>query len=411
MHSANSGVGNNFVLMHAGDVATMPPSSGLSSAVRSSPPRKKNRLDDDDPDFVPGDQVEEDEDLAYGSMFDSDAWPHPPTPLPSSSNRVPVLPWVPQDHSAADRETRDNLQGLMELIRQQSQSQLVLQEAARQLAETTQRLSFSGAQAGFPQVASEAKREFKYKLSSGLSSKLTSAGAEVRKKLHKVTLERAQLLKCQEQMKKLAAGQILAQLKPFKIPFEAEEWGSKVNQADLSAMIVSAGREEVLSDIAERLHVEYLASSIMLNELVHQKKLARLREEASEPKFIEHCLSIAAKERDTILKNLDTATIRANFWNDFELDVKYTASKIYLEQVSKIAGLQVSEEERKESQKKKSDLALKKAGELPAEEVLRRGLSEILNKKPKSRTETRTLTKSTSQSWSRLRPGTRTRQR
>ena len=105
---------------------------------------------------------------------------------------------------------------------------------------------------------------------------------------------------------------------------------------------------------------------------------------ASETAFITECLAIASKERDVVNRTA-TDNIRQSFWEEFEDDVIRAASRIYMEQVRKIAGEQLVLEERKDQQKQQAAKALQEAALLPAEEVLRRGLAEVMKRKPKGK--------------------------
>ncbi len=138
----------------------------------------------------------------------------------------------------------------------------------------------------------------------------------------------------------------------------------------------------MLSSLAEKLHMEHLGSVCILSKEVQTRRLVRLTESSSEAVFVTKCLVLAIRERDILQQSQGTMAIRATFWADFETDVRLAASRIYLDQVNRIGLQQLNEVDKKEAQKKKSEEALKLAGELPAEEILRRGLLEVFKRKP-----------------------------
>ena len=161
-----------------------------------------------------------------------------------------------------------DLSRLTKVLEQQVASHLQLQQFVQQLA--LAQMSNAPAAAAPPPSApvpppQPAKKELRFTISGTLSAKLTSEGARIRKELHRVALGKAHLVKINEQLEALSSGTIQPQLKPFKLGFEAEEWQSKVGEYDLSNLIVPAKGHDSLEDVAERLHMEHLASTCLLH--------------------------------------------------------------------------------------------------------------------------------------------------
>lgn len=181
---------------------------------------------------------------------------------------------------------------------------------------------------------------------------------------------------------KLASGTIPAGMKPLKLPFETDEWSQEVGSADLGALVIPAKNSDTLEDLLERVHMESLASGVVLSREVQTRRLARLEAESPEKLFIDKCPALAMREREA-LQDTKSLQVRPEFWTDFQADVRLAVSKLHFAEAKRIALQNLAEIEKKEGQKKQAAEALRLAGELPAEEILHRGLVEVMGHKPK----------------------------
>lgn len=191
------------------------------------------------------------------------------------------------------------------------------------------------------------------------------------------------MTKLQGQIVDLAKGTIPPQRKPFKLPFESEIWYQEIGEADTMEVIVKSSHSDTLGEVAERLHMEYLSSMGILNLEIQQRRVKLIKESVGEEAFVTICLALAQKEREAVVQMCDS--VRLEFWEDFEADVKRAATRIYLDQTRKVAGDNMVAEDKKVQQKTRAAEALKKATFLPKEELLRRGLAEVLEFKHKGR--------------------------
>lgn len=224
----------------------------------------------------------------------------------------------------------------------------------------------------------------RYAVSKSLSAKITTEAVSLRREVHRLASGKSQQEKLQSQIDTLAKSQVPPGLKPFKSLNLCEEWQSVVDDEDLEHLIVPAKRDESLGRVAERLHMNFLASNAILNLVVTKRRIARLQVEASETSFITKCLAFARCEKDAIAA-ASPSTIGEEFWNNLQGDVTSSAGKTHMVEVRRVAAESQIAAERKEKQRIREQSALERASLLSAEDVLKRGLAEIMRKKDKTR--------------------------
>lgn len=112
-------------------------------------------------------------------------------------------------------------------------------------------------------VAADNRKEL-LKKSKIVSMKIASEGAKLNKLLHKVMLARDFCTKLEGQLTSLASGKVPPQLRPFKLPYEAEQWSERTDTEDLSMLVVPVKATETFEEVALKLHIEYLASQSAL---------------------------------------------------------------------------------------------------------------------------------------------------
>lgn len=215
-----------------------------------------------------------------------------------------------------------------------------------------------------------------------VSNKIVAEAAKLKKLLHKVSLTKDFCEKLQDQITTLASGKVPPQLRVFRLPFESEIWSDLVGETDLSMMIIPVKKTDTYEEAAQRLHIEYLASHSVLMLTVQQNKLLKLKEEASLEIFIQTVLAEAALEMSTIQKTVEGITshsVAAS--SDLELEVRKACEVSYGNQVRAIASEKLVADRKKEQQREREQKALERAALLPRDEIIRRGLSEILRGK------------------------------
>lgn len=149
--------------------------------------------------------------------------------------------------------------------------------------------------------------------------------------------------------------------------------------------MVSAKADESFAAVAERLHIESLASTIILSMEVEKSRFEKLRVACSESSFVQTCLVWAHREKAAVLQRGTGSVITDDFWRSFENDVIMAAKKTYTEQVRKAALDDITTTEKADKLKKKEEDALAAASLLPKEAIVQQGLREILKKKFKGK--------------------------
>lgn len=226
------------------------------------------------------------------------------------------------------------------------------------------------------------------KQSKVVSMKFVSEGAKLKKLLHRVSLAKDFCTKLEEQLSSLAKAKIPAQLRPFKLPFQSEAWSELVGTTDLKMLIGPVSENESFEQAALRLHVEYLASHTILMLTVQRKKLASLKDEASLEHFTQNVLAEATLEFVAMESTVEGTSSPSSegFAAALELEVRKACEICYNNQGRAIASEKLAADKKKALQREREQKALDRAAQLPREEVIRRGLREILHcKGPRSK--------------------------
>jgi hypothetical protein len=232
-----------------------------------------------------------------------------------------------------------------------------------------------------PAMSTSPDKQKQLKMSSMLANKVTSLAAKLRKKLHSIMLSRDRLEKFKETVSALSSGKVPNGFKPFKLPWDGAEWSTKVEDANLSMIIVPAAKEDPLENVYEKLYIEYLASSVLLQQLAETRRLESLVSEATLEIFLIEVEAAAVAEREAFGRVAPSSCVSGMAWVSFVADIKEYGQKLYVQQVRKMALERQSDEEKKSRQAEREKKALEAAALLPESEVLRRGLKEVLNRK------------------------------
>lgn len=335
--------------MHAGD-------KRLSGGALGSPEHTRPRVADfmDDNDTVPGDLV------VGGTTF-----PPPPILAAASSHQAPQAQLHALDTAALNK-----------LITQQNElMQMFLQRSERDSHQPGP--SFAGAPISIDDPVGSIG-----KLSKMIANKINSEGSKLKKLLHRVAASQSYIEKLEEHIELCSKGTLPPQCKPFTLPFQCDEWECTLDEDDGSLLIVPAKATDSFEEIARKLHMESTASRLILNRLVELRRLARLKSEASLSNFIAACSSVAAQENEMmekLAKGIQAGQAAAPV--SFQAEITEACTKCYQHQLRVIATDKLKIEADKARQREKEDRALQAAALLPVDEVVKRGLKELLKKK------------------------------
>jgi hypothetical protein len=206
----------------------------------------------------------------------------------------------------------------------------------------------------------------------------------IEKLLHRIANSHAHIEKMEANIELCSKGTTPPQCKPFALPFECDEWDEPLGKNEAAAkLIVPAGEEDTFEMVARRLHMESTASKLILTRMVEGRRLDRLKEEASLDNFIAACSVVSAQEKETMEKlarGLKAGD--AGEFPNFDVEIKDACVKCYRAQLRSIAVENLKTMADKKKQKEKEERALEAAALLPVEEVVKRGLKELLKNKP-----------------------------
>lgn len=328
----------------------------VSGGVFGSPEHTRPRVGDDmnDHDTVPGALV------AQGTTF-----PPPPGLAAASSAQAPQVQLHALDTAALNR-----------LIIQQNE---LMQMFLRRSEQDAQQPAPSPA--GAPSSTEDPVGSIG-KLSKMIANKITSEGGKLKKLLHRVAASQSYIEKLEQHIELCSKGTLPPNCKPFSLPFQCDEWGCTLDGDDGGLLIVPAKASDSFEEIARKLHMESTASRLILNRLVELRRLARLKAEASLSNFIAVCSSVAAQEKDMMEKlarGIQAGSAAAPV--SFQAEITEACTKCYQHQLRAIATEKLKIEADKAHQREKEDRALQAAALLPVEEVVKRGLKELLKKK------------------------------
>lgn len=212
----------------------------------------------------------------------------------------------------------------------------------------------AAAAAAEPETPSGRPQKFdtdkKLKLSKRVANKILEGGAKVKKQLHKISLSKDYIDKLTEQVGKLASGNIPPQLRPHKLPFQAEEWAECVDGEDLRALIVSAKDDETFEQLSQKLHIEALASSCVFQIAVQKRRVRRLSQEASLEMFTEEVMAAVKKEHDEMRSTVGTINFKESNWLEtVDNEIREACKKYYVKQVRDVATEKLVSDEKKPS--------------------------------------------------------------
>lgn len=280
------------------------------------------------------------------------------------------------------------IEDLKRIIAQQSlmlERVIAVQERQQMLPPPPPGLSAAaGAAAGEP-VPMEADvpkpKRLRYKASAVVGAKLTSLAAKLRKRLVQIAKSKLRIEKFNQSLEVLASGKIPPSYKPYALPWEGEEWQSKVENRDFSMLIVPAAADKTFEEVGRKLYTEYVASCIILQKEAESVRLQSLLAEAKVDTFIQECKDAASLEKESFKAVSSETIVSDELWEEFLNDVAHEARQLYLQQVKKVAVDNMMEAEKQKKQKESEQKALDEAAKLPESEVWRRGLKEVLNSK------------------------------
>ena len=230
-----------------------------------------------------------------------------------------------------------------------------------------------------PDVTALLDKQGSRRLSAAVVSKITSAAGRLRRRLHALARSEEHLQKLTGQLEELGKGIIPGGLKPFRLPWSSEVWTEKAG--NLTGLIIPSAEADSLEFLKQKLHVEYLASSIILDRKAEELRSERLRQDSSLKGFILECMAFATSEYEVVAKTLSGTDAPKNLLTDLTLETKELAIKTYRKIVEKLALENHKEAEKRARQQRREKEALEAAAKLPAEEVVRRGLQEMCKKR------------------------------
>lgn len=222
------------------------------------------------------------------------------------------------------------------------------------------------------------------RLSKAVGDKIVSEAAKLKKVLHKMANLKDLMDKQTKQLESLAKGVVPSQCKPFRLPFDAVEWCLEIGQRDLAKLIIPAKSKDTFAQLAERPHIEHLASQTLLSLHVNMIRADSLRVEVTLQSFTACCMASAAKELAALEESSNgLAAFDSSVEAETQAAVHEACEKAFWQQLRSIATEKVRDDESKQKQREKELRAMEKATLLPHDEVVRRGLKELLKPRGK----------------------------
>lgn len=217
------------------------------------------------------------------------------------------------------------------------------------------------------------------RISASVVSKITSATMRLRKRLHALHRSEEHVQKLTGQLEELRKGFVPNGQKPFKLPWSSEIWLEK--GGDLPGLVISADENDTLEFLKHKLHIEHMASSIILDKRAEELRAERLRQDSSLAAFVAECGAFAEEEYAMLKKTLSGTGAPKDLLTNLVNETKTLAITSFRKIVEKLALENQKQEEIRSRQQQKEKDALEAAAKLPAEEVVRRGLQEMCKKR------------------------------